>query len=109
MRRDFPLRLLRVLVVLVIVGVVYGGSGLPAEAAPGESPATRIARLRAKATRVQAAIDRMNARIEVLVEDYNEVRWPPRPSASDACRPAWAPIASGSSPASRPSAATSSA
>jgi peptidoglycan DL-endopeptidase CwlO len=73
--RDFPLRLLRrFLVVLVLVGVVCGGAGLPAGAAPRESPTTRIARLRAKATRVQAAIDRMNARIELLVEDYNEVR-----------------------------------
>jgi peptidoglycan hydrolase CwlO-like protein len=30
--------------------------------------------LRAKPARVQAAIDRMNARVERLVEDYNEVR-----------------------------------
>jgi peptidoglycan DL-endopeptidase CwlO len=61
--------------VLVLAGVVAGGTVVaPAEAAPRDTPAARIARLRAQAVRVQAAIDRMNARIEVLVEGYNEVR-----------------------------------
>jgi cell wall-associated NlpC family hydrolase len=56
--------------------VALGGVGVDrqvADAAPGESPARRITRLRAKAARVQAAIDRMHARVESLVEDYNEV------------------------------------
>jgi cell wall-associated NlpC family hydrolase len=71
--RDFPLRPLRQLVVvLVLVAVALGGA--PAGAAPGQTPAARIARLRAQAARVHAAIDRMHARIEVLVEEYNEVR-----------------------------------
>ena len=46
----------------------------PAVAAPRETPARKITRLRAKAARVQATIDRMHARVEILVEDYNEVR-----------------------------------
>jgi eukaryotic-like serine/threonine-protein kinase len=56
-------------------GVGVGGGGRQvAEAAPHDAPAREIARLRAKAARVQAAIDRMNARVERLVEDDNEVR-----------------------------------
>ena len=47
---------------------------MPAAAAPRETPAHRIVRLRAKAARVQRVIERMNARVESLVEDYNEVR-----------------------------------
>jgi septal ring factor EnvC (AmiA/AmiB activator) len=59
----------------VLLGVALGGvDHQPAVAAPRETPARRIARLRAKAARVQARIDRMHTRIEVLVEDYNEVR-----------------------------------
>jgi len=62
----------------VLAAVALGGVGeagrQPAGAAPGETPARKITRLRAKAARVQAAIDRMNARVEGLVEDYNEVR-----------------------------------
>jgi hypothetical protein len=54
-------------------GVGEAGRQL-AGAAPGETPTRKITRLRAKAARVQAAIDRMNARVEGLVEDYNEVR-----------------------------------
>ena len=46
----------------------------PAAAAPRETPARKITRLRAKAARVQARIDRMRTRVEILVEDYNEVR-----------------------------------
>jgi peptidoglycan DL-endopeptidase CwlO len=59
----------------VLLGVALGGvEHQPAVAAPRETPARKITRLRAKAARVQAAIDRMHARVEVLVEDYNEVR-----------------------------------
>jgi peptidoglycan DL-endopeptidase CwlO len=62
----------------VLAAVALGGVGeagrQPAGAAPAETPAGKITRLRAKAARVQAAIDRMNARVESLVEDYNEVR-----------------------------------
>jgi cell wall-associated NlpC family hydrolase len=62
----------------VLCGVALGGVGgierQTAGAAPGETPARKIARLRARAARVQAAIDRMNARVEGLVEDYNQVR-----------------------------------
>jgi cell wall-associated NlpC family hydrolase len=62
----------------VLLGVAFGGAGeldrQLAGAAPRESPARKIARLRSKAARVDAAIDRMNARVEGLVEDYNEVR-----------------------------------
>jgi cell wall-associated NlpC family hydrolase len=43
----------------------------PAQPALAETPARRIARLRAEATRVQRDIDRMNDQIERLVEDYN--------------------------------------
>jgi cell wall-associated NlpC family hydrolase len=63
--------------VLVLSGVALGGVGgverQVAGATPGETPARRITRLRAKAAHVQAAIDRMHARVESLVEDYNEV------------------------------------
>jgi peptidoglycan DL-endopeptidase CwlO len=59
----------------VLLGVALGGvDHQPAVAAPRETPARKITRLRAKAARVQAAIDRMHARVEILVEDYNEVR-----------------------------------
>jgi cell wall-associated NlpC family hydrolase len=62
----------------VLAAVALGGVGeagrQPAGAAPAETPARKITRLRAKAARVHAAIDRMNARVEGLVEDYNEVR-----------------------------------
>jgi cell wall-associated NlpC family hydrolase len=43
----------------------------PAQPALAETPAQKIARLRAEATRVQRTIDSMNAQIERLVEDYN--------------------------------------
>ena len=59
----------------MLLGVALGGvDHQPAVAAPRETPARKITRLRAKAARVQAAIDRMHARVEILVEDYNEVR-----------------------------------
>jgi cell wall-associated NlpC family hydrolase len=56
--------------------VIMGGiEQWAAGAAPrAETPAHKIVRLRAKATRVQRVIERMNARVESLVEDYNEVR-----------------------------------
>jgi peptidoglycan DL-endopeptidase CwlO len=62
--------------VLVLAAVALAGVGevAPRPAAAAEPPARTIARLRAKAARVQAAIDRMHTRIEVLVEEYNEVR-----------------------------------
>ena len=59
---------------IVLLGVCLGGvDHQPAGAAPRETPARKITRLRAKAARVRAAIDRMHTRVEVLVEDYNEV------------------------------------
>jgi cell wall-associated NlpC family hydrolase len=62
----------------VLLGVALGGVGTvdhpPAAAAPAETPARKITRLRARAARVQATIERMHARVEGLVEDYNEVR-----------------------------------
>jgi outer membrane murein-binding lipoprotein Lpp len=64
----------------VLLGVAFGGVGVGgvgrqvAGAAPHDTPGRKITRLRAKAARVQAAIDRMNARVESLVEDYNQVR-----------------------------------
>jgi peptidoglycan hydrolase CwlO-like protein len=69
-----------VLCAVALGGVGVGGVGLGgvgrqvADAAPHETPAHRIARLRTRAARVQAAIDRMNAQVESLVENYNEVR-----------------------------------
>jgi cell wall-associated NlpC family hydrolase/outer membrane murein-binding lipoprotein Lpp len=64
------------LAVVVGAGVIMGGiEQRAAGAAPtAETPAHKIVRLRAKATRVQRVIERMNARVESLVEDYNEVR-----------------------------------
>jgi cell wall-associated NlpC family hydrolase len=60
---------------LAVVVVVGGVEQRPAGAAPrSETPAHKIVRLRAKAARVQRVIERMNARVESLVEDYNEVR-----------------------------------
>jgi hypothetical protein len=50
--------------VLVLFGVALGGVDRPvADAAPRETPARKITRLRAKAVRVQDAIDRMNTRV----------------------------------------------
>ncbi len=46
-------------------------AGLGAGGAQAETPAQRIARLRAQAAKVQATIDRMNDQTEVLVEQYN--------------------------------------
>jgi cell wall-associated NlpC family hydrolase/outer membrane murein-binding lipoprotein Lpp len=68
--------LILALAVVVGAGVVMGGiEQWAAGAAPrAETPAHKIVRLRAKATRVQRVIERMNARVESLVEDYNEVR-----------------------------------
>jgi peptidoglycan DL-endopeptidase RipA len=54
--------------------VLVAGEGEQAVAARRETPAHKITRLRAKAIRVQHAIDRMNDRVEGLIEDYNEGR-----------------------------------
>jgi peptidoglycan hydrolase CwlO-like protein len=59
---------------LAALGVVVGGVDQPASAAPRETPARKIARLRAEAVRVQQTIDQMNTRISRLVEDYNTNR-----------------------------------
>jgi hypothetical protein len=61
-RKGLPLRPRRqLLVVLVLLGVALGGvEHQPAVAAPRETPARKITRLRAKAAHVQAAIDRMH-------------------------------------------------
>jgi cell wall-associated NlpC family hydrolase len=64
------------LAVVLAAGVVVGGfERQDAIAAPRrETPAHKIVRLRAKAARVQRVIERMNVRVERLVEEYNEVR-----------------------------------
>jgi cell wall-associated NlpC family hydrolase/outer membrane murein-binding lipoprotein Lpp len=63
------------MLLLAVVVVAGGVEQPPAGAAPSrETPAQRIVRLRAKAAQVQQTIERMNARIESLVEDYNQVR-----------------------------------
>jgi cell wall-associated NlpC family hydrolase len=46
-------------------------SGLGAGTARAETPAQKIARLRAEAAKVQRTIDRMNDQIETVVERYN--------------------------------------
>jgi cell wall-associated NlpC family hydrolase len=61
--------------VILAVGVVVGDFERQAAiAAPRETPAQKIVRLRGKAARVQHVIERMNVRVERLVEEYNEVR-----------------------------------
>jgi peptidoglycan DL-endopeptidase CwlO len=65
-------RSLRVVISLLLAtSVVLAGLGGWAAGAAAETPAQRIARLRAKAGKVQATIDRMNNQIEALVEQYN--------------------------------------
>ena len=59
---------------LAALGVVVGGMQQPVRGAPRETPAHKIARLRAEAVRVHRTVDRMNARVERLVEDYNANR-----------------------------------
>jgi cell wall-associated NlpC family hydrolase len=54
---------------LVAASLVLAGLG--AGAVQAETPAQKIARLRAQAAKVQATIDRMNNQIETLVERYN--------------------------------------
>jgi len=72
---SLPLRHLRnALFALAALGVVVGGVEQPVSAAPRETPAHKIARLRSEAVRVQRTIDRMNAQVERLVEDYNANR-----------------------------------
>jgi peptidoglycan DL-endopeptidase CwlO len=60
-----------VLCVMLAATMVAAVPQRPVDAAPSESPARKIARLRAEAASVQRAIDRMNNQIERLVEDYN--------------------------------------
>jgi cell wall-associated NlpC family hydrolase len=64
------------LAVVLAAGVVVGGfERQVANAAPSrETPAQKIVRLRAKAARVERVIERMNIRVERLVEEYNDVR-----------------------------------
>jgi cell wall-associated NlpC family hydrolase len=58
--------------VLVALGLTVGGLvAPPAGAAPRETPRHKITRLKAEAAHVQRTIDRMNDRIEGLVENYN--------------------------------------
>jgi len=59
---------------VVVGGVVVGGVEQPVSAAPRETPARKIARLRDEAVRVQRTVDRMNAQVGRLVEDYNANR-----------------------------------
>ncbi len=54
---------------LVVASLLLAGIG--AGTARAETPAQRIARLRAQAAKVQATIDRTNDQIEILVERYN--------------------------------------
>lgn len=54
---------------LVATSLVLAGLG--AGAAQAETPAQKIARLRAQAAKVQATIDRMDNQIETLIEQYN--------------------------------------
>ncbi len=46
-------------------------AGVGANAARAETPAQKIARLRAEAAKVQHTIDRMNDRVETVVEQFN--------------------------------------
>ncbi len=46
-------------------------AGVGANAAQAETPAQKIARLRAEAAKVQHKIDRMNAQVETVVEQFN--------------------------------------
>jgi cell wall-associated NlpC family hydrolase len=63
-------RSLRVMLCALLCAAAVA-TATPAQPALAETPARKIARLRAEATRVQRTIDRMNDQIERLVEDYN--------------------------------------
>lgn len=63
----------RSVVGLVLVAAV-ALAGVGAGAARAETPAQKVARLRAQAAEVQAAIDRMNDLVETVVEDFNANR-----------------------------------
>jgi peptidoglycan DL-endopeptidase CwlO len=54
---------------LLIAGLALAVAG--ANAAQAETPAQRIARLRAEAAKVQRTIDRMNDQVETVVEQFN--------------------------------------
>jgi septal ring factor EnvC (AmiA/AmiB activator) len=59
---------LRLVVAVLAIGAMLV---VPGSRAAAETPARKIARLRAEAVKVQATIDRMNDQIQGLVEDYN--------------------------------------
>jgi len=65
-----PVRSLRVVLCTLLCAAAVVAA-IPAQPALAETPAQKIARLRAEATRVQRTIDSMNGQIERLVEDYN--------------------------------------
>ena len=54
---------------LLLAGLVLAAAG--ASAAQAETPAQKIARLRAEAAKVQRTIDRMNNQVETVVEQFN--------------------------------------
>ena len=54
---------------LLVAGLVLATAG--ASAAQAETPAQKIARLRAEAAKVQRTIDRMNNQVETVVEQFN--------------------------------------
>jgi peptidoglycan DL-endopeptidase CwlO len=58
-----------VLVLLLVAGLALAGAG--ARNASAEAPAQKITRLRNQAAEVQASIDRMNDRVETVVEQFN--------------------------------------
>ena len=64
------MRSLRVVLCTLLCAAAVA-TATPARPARAETPAHKIARLRAEAGRVRQAIDRMNDQIERLVEDYN--------------------------------------
>jgi cell wall-associated NlpC family hydrolase len=67
-RRGFP-GFRSTIGLLLVTGLAVAGVG--ANAALAETPAQKIARLRAEAVKVQHTIDRMNNKVETLVERFN--------------------------------------
>lgn len=55
----------------LLLAVSLALAGVGANAAQAETPAQKIARLRAEAAKVQHKIDRMNDQVETLVEQFN--------------------------------------
>jgi cell wall-associated NlpC family hydrolase len=58
-----------VIVLLLVAGLALAGAGV--KRARAETPAQKITRLKDQAAEVQASIDRMNDRVETIVEQYN--------------------------------------